>query len=80
MGIRKAFFAMAASALVLGSTAATAAPAADLRTGSAIGEAESMGAGGGFGWIVALLIAAGVAGVIVADNDEDEGGDTPVSP
>jgi len=71
MVIRKAFFAMAASAMVLGSTVANAAPAADLRTGSAVTEAESM-AGGGFAWIVALLIAAGVVGVIVADNDEDD--------
>lgn len=76
MVIRKAIFAMAASALVLGSTAATAATSADLRTGSAV-EGESLAGTSGFALIVALLIAAGVIGVIVADNDED---DAPTSP
>ncbi len=76
MVIRKAFVAAATSALIFGSTAAIAAPGAELRMGSAIAESEELGGSSGFGIIVALLIAAGVIGVILADNDED----LPTSP
>ena len=77
MIIRKALFALSASGMVLGSTAMIAAPAAaeELRAGAAVNEAEGLG-GGGFGWILGLIIAAGVIGVIAADDDED----LPVSP
>ena len=42
-------------------------------TGSPVGEAEGIG---GWGWILALVILAGVIGVIASDGDEE----LPVSP
>lgn len=74
MVIRKALFALGAAATVVGSTAATA----NARVASPVEETESM-AGGGFAWVIAALIAAGVVGVIVSDDDEDDE-DMPTSP
>lgn len=70
MIIRKTFVSLAAAGLVLGSTAAAAAPVAmdDVRVGSSVGQAEEIGS---FGWVVALLLALGVLGVILADDSED---------
>ncbi|MGC1270792.1 MAG: hypothetical protein WA842_09385 [Croceibacterium sp.] len=70
MVIRKALLGLATAGLVFGSTAVAAAPVA--RTGAPVGQSENLG--GSFGWILALLIAAGVIGVIASDSDE------PVSP
>ncbi len=74
MIIRKALVALATVGLVLGSTAAAAAPVAveGARNASPVGEAENLG----FAWIVGLLILIGVIGVIAADGDED----LPTSP
>lgn len=69
MVIRKALFALVAAGTVLGSTAAVAAPA--LRTASPTPQAEELGGGMGFAWIVAVLIAAGVIAVIASDDDEE---------
>ena len=74
MVIRKALVALASAGMVFGSTAAVAAPVADLRAASPVAEAESLR--GSFGWILALIIIAGVIGVIAADSDED----IPTSP
>jgi len=75
MVIRKALIALASAGMVLGSTAANAAPAvADVRAGSPV--AESEGLAGSWGWILALIIVAGVIGVIASDGDED----LPTSP
>ena len=62
--------------MVFGSTAAAAAPVAvdDVRAASPV--AESEGIRGSWGWILALIILAGVIGVVAADGDED----LPASP
>jgi len=75
MFVRKAIIALAAAGMMLGSTAAAAAPVAvdDVRAASPVADAE--GLRGGWGWILALIILAGVIGVIAAD-----GGDEPASP
>lgn len=74
MIIRKALVALATAGLVLGSTAAAAAPVAvdGVRGASPVGEAENLG----FAWIIGVLILIGVIGVIAADGDED----LPTSP
>jgi hypothetical protein len=73
MVIRKALVALATAGLVLGSTAAAAAPVAGARDASPVAEAENLNT---FAWIVGLLILIGVIGVIAADGDED----LPTSP
>ena len=70
MVIRKALVALASAGLVLGSTAAAAAPVA--RDASPVGESEGLG----FAWIIGVLILIGVIGVIAADGNED----LPTSP
>ena len=74
MVIRKALVALASAGLVLGSTAAAAAPVAvdGAREASPVGESEGLG----FAWIIGILILIGVIGVIAADGDED----LPTSP
>jgi len=74
MVIRKALVALASAGLVLGSTAAAAAPVAvdGARGASPVGEAENLS----FAWIVGILILIGVIGVIAADGNED----LPTSP
>lgn len=76
MIIRKALVALASAGMVFGSTAAAAAPVAvdDVRAASPV--AESEGLAGSWGWILALIILAGVIGVVAADGDED----LPTSP
>lgn len=71
MVIKKALVALASAGMVFGSTAVAAAPVE--RTASPVGEAEGIG---GWGWILALVILAGVIGVIASDGDEE----LPVSP
>ncbi len=75
MVIRKALFATVSAGLIFGSTAAAAAPAAvgDARSASSVADAEGLS---GFGWILGLLIAAGVIAVIASDDDDN----APVSP
>lgn len=73
MVIRKGLVALATAGMVFGSTAAAAAPAA--RSASPVAEGENMG-GGSWAWILALVILAGVIGVIASDGDEE----IPVSP
>jgi hypothetical protein len=74
MVIRKALVALASAGLVLGSTAAAAAPVAD-RAASPVEGADAIG-GGAWVWILALIVAAGVIGVIASDSDEE----IPTSP
>jgi len=71
MVIRKALVALASAGMVFGSTAAAAAPVAvgDVRAASPV--AESEGLRGSWGWILALIILAGVIGVVASDGDED---------
>ena len=71
MVIRKALVALATAGMLVGSTAAVAAPApiADVRAGSPVGEAES--ALGLWHGIVILMIIIGFAGILWASSDED---------
>jgi|GEM_PF-1437598 hypothetical protein len=73
MVIRKALVALASAGLVLGSTAAVAAPAS--RSASSVEGAEAVG-GGSWAWILALIVVAGVIGVVASDSDEE----IPTSP
>ena len=75
MVIRKALVALASAGLVLGSTAAAAAPVAvdGVRGASPVGESENLNT---FAWVVGILILIGVIGVIAADGNED----LPTSP
>jgi len=74
MIIRKALVALATAGLIVGSTAAAAAPVSvdGARDASPVGEAENLR----FMWIIGILILIGVIGVIAADGDED----LPTSP
>ena len=45
-----------------------AAPVADLRAASPV--ADSEGLAGSWGWILAIIILAGVIGVVASDGDE----------
>ena len=76
MVIRKALVALASAGMVFGSTAAAAAPVAvdDVRAASPVAESENVA--GSWGWILALIILAGVIGVVASDGDED----LPTSP
>jgi len=75
MVIRKALVALASAGMVFGSTAAAAAPVAvaDARIASPVADSEGISS---WGWILALIILAGVIGVIASDGDED----LPTSP
>ncbi len=78
MVTRKALAALASAGIVFGSTAAAAAPVAvsDTRAASSVAESEALGGSSSWAWILALIIVAGVIGVIASDGDED----LPVSP
>ena len=69
MVIRKALVALVTVGLVFGSTAAAAAPVADVRAASPVEDSEGA-LRGSFSWILALIILAGVIGVIAADGNE----------
>ena len=71
MSFRKTVLGLASAGLLLGSTAAAAAPA-DMRIGEPVTEAEDL-AGGNVGWIIGVLVLIGVIAVVVADTDEDDG-------
>ena len=76
MIIRKTLLGLAASGMILGSTAAAAAPAALDRSGSEIGASEDLAGVGTFGLLLALLIVAGVVAIVMSDDDDD----LPASP
>ena len=69
MVIRKALVALASAGMVLGSTAAAAAPVAvdDVRAASPVGESEQLSF---YGYALAFLILLGVILVIASDSDE----------
>ena len=71
MIIRKTLLGLATAGMLVGSTAATAAPAALDRSGSEIGASEDLAGVGTFGLLLALLIVAGVVAVVMSDDDED---------
>ena len=69
MVIRKALVALASAGLVLGSTAAAAAPVAvdDVRASSPVGDSEQLGF---YAYGLAFLILLGVILIIASDGDE----------
>lgn len=71
MFTRKVLASVAAGGLVLGSTAAAAAPVAvsSDRAASPVSTSENLR--GGWAWILAVLIIIGVIAVIASDNNED---------
>lgn len=76
MVIRRSLVSLAAAGLVLGSTAAAAAPvAADARGASPVAKSDDLAGIGTFGILLGLLIVAGVIAVIATDNNNE-----PVSP
>jgi hypothetical protein len=76
MAIRNTLIALAAAGMVLGSTAAAAAPAVgDVRAGSPVADAEGIRASP-WTWILALIIIAAIIGVIAADTEDT----SPASP
>jgi hypothetical protein len=68
MIIRKALFALAASGLVLGSTAHAAVPAKieDARASSPVGQSENLR---GWFWIVLAVVLIAGAGVLLFDDN-----------
>ena len=73
MTYRKTLTAMIAASLVFGGAASAAVT--PLRQAAPVGENEQLGGAGVIGWVIALAVAAGVALVIIDDDEED-----PVSP
>jgi hypothetical protein len=72
MVIRKSLIGLAATGLVLGSTAAAAAPvASEARTASSVSESEGLAGVGTFGLLLAVLIVAGALAIILSDDDDD---------
>lgn len=80
MVIRKSLAGLAVASLVLGSTVAAAAPVAAARTGSKVSVAErNVGGGDGvdtFTLLLGLLIAGGIAGIVLAKKSNN----SPTSP
>jgi len=76
MVLRKAITAGVAATLALVGTASASAAGDRIaaRQSADVGESEQIG-GMGLGWLIAVLVAAGVALVIIEDDD-----DSPASP
>lgn len=72
--LHKIALGLASASLLFGSTVASAMPA-NTRDAAAVTDGEQFSFGG-IGWILGLVILAGVIVVVVADDDEDE----PISP
>ena len=66
--------ALVGASLIASPVVASAAPVIAERAGATV-EGEQLG-GLGFGWIIAALVAIGVAVIIISDEDETD----PVSP
>ena len=78
MIVRKALAGLACAGMVVGSSAAAAAPVAvdDVRASSPVAESDSLrGMRSSFGIILALIVIAGVLGVVLAGDQ-----DPPASP
>lgn len=70
MVIRKSLVSLAAAGLVLGSTAAAAAPAAPAaRDGSPVAKSDKLAGIGTFGILIAVVILAGVIAIIASDKN-----------
>jgi hypothetical protein len=76
MVIRKSLVSLAAAGLVLGSTAAAAAPTASaVRDGSPVAKSDKLAGIGTFGILIGVVILAGVIAIIASDKHH-----TPKSP
>ena len=73
MVLRKTLSSLVAAGLVLGSTAAVAAPAA--RNASPVAKSDDLAGIGTFGILLGLLIVAGEVAIVATDNN-----DHPTSP
>jgi hypothetical protein len=76
MVIRKTLTSLAAASLVLGSTAAAAAPVSGTRGASHVAKSDDLAGIGTFGILLGVLILAGVIAVIATDNNNNH----PASP
>lgn len=74
MVIRKTLTGLAAASLVLGSTAAVAAPVAS-RDASPVAQSDDLAGIGTFGILLGLLIVAGVIAIVATDDNNN-----PASP
>jgi hypothetical protein len=74
MVIRKTLISLAAAGMVLGSTAAAAAPVA-AREASPAAKSDDLAGIGTFGILLGVLILAGVIAIIATDNNNN-----PTSP
>jgi len=74
MVIRKTLISLAAAGMVLGSTAAAAAPVA-ARDASPAAKSDDLAGIGTFGILLGVLILAGVIAIIATDNNNN-----PTSP
>ena len=74
MVIRKTLISLAAAGMVLGSTAAVAAPVAT-RDASPTAKSDDLAGIGTFGILLGVLILAGVIAIIATDNNNN-----PTSP
>lgn len=76
MVIRKTLTSLVAAGLVLGSTAAAAAPVATAaRDASPVTKSDDLAGIGTFGILLGILIVAGVIAIIASDNNNN-----PASP
>lgn len=74
--MRNILFGAAAAAMLVGSSVAQAAPAADARVGSPVAEAEGLGGAGV--WLG--LLAAGLLVFVLFQINDEEDAVLPVSP
>lgn len=78
MVIRKSLVSLAAASMILGSTAAAAAPVAGTaRSSSHVAKSDDLAGIGTFGLLIGVLIVAGVIAVIATDDNNNN---NPVSP
>jgi hypothetical protein len=68
MVIRKSLVSLAAAGLVLGSTAAAAAPTTTAREGSPVAKSDNLAGIGTFGILIGVVILAGVIAIIASDK------------
>jgi len=76
MVIRKSLVGLAAAGMVLGSTAAVAAPV-QARSASPAAKSNDLAGIGTFGILIGVLVVAGVIAIVATDNNHHN---NPVSP